>query len=256
MKPLSELPKSDLKNIKALLFDLDGTFVNRDYLHGTSYLALERIYKLGIKTVAVTGRPAGWCDMMVRWWPVNSVIGENGAIHYFIEDGKVIRETFHNSSKLAHNQELLANLFEEIKSEFGPVNLASDQLFRNWDLAIDISEEAELSFSKVNNIFDFCIKKGANAAISNIHLNVWYGKYNKVVMALKILENYGINKSECIYVGDSPNDEPIFKIFPLSVGVKSVEKYSNIMKNRPMYITEGDEGEGFEELVTAILSTR
>jgi len=256
MKPLSKLPRSKLEKVKILLFDLDGTFVNEDKLQSSTYNSLEKVISEGMKTVVVTGRPAGWCDLIARWWPVDSVIGENGAISYSMLNGMMERDVFDSSLTLKESRELLDSLLKEIKYNFGEVFLAADQPFRQWDLALDISEEHSMSMSKVKKIHDFCITKGANAAISNIHLNIWYGSFNKVDMAKKILKVWDIDIEECIYIGDSPNDEPMFKEFPLSVGVKSVEKYAEFMTDYPSYITNKDGNQGFEELVKFILLTK
>jgi hypothetical protein len=48
----------------------------------------------------------------------------------------------------------------------------------------------------------------------------------------------------------------MFKEFPLSVGVKSVENYAELMTYYPKYITDKDANQGFEELVDFILSTK
>ena len=87
MQPLSKMAKSKLEKAKILLFDLDGTFVDADNLQSSTYSSLEKISNKEIKTVVVTGRPAGWCDLIARWWPVDSVIGENGALSYSMLDG-------------------------------------------------------------------------------------------------------------------------------------------------------------------------
>ncbi|MFL2940703.1 MAG: HAD family hydrolase [Candidatus Poseidoniales archaeon] len=256
MKPLSEINKKRLEKIKVLMFDLDGTFISNDTLKSSTYRCLEKLKDNQIKTVVVTGRPAGWCDLIARWWPVNSVIGENGALSYSMLDGTMDRQFFDNTVNLKKSKEFLDFLFDEIKANFGDIHLASDQSFRQWDLALDISEENNLSLKKVREIYDFCISKGANAAISNIHLNIWYGNYTKCDMALKILHNWNIKIDECVYVGDSPNDSPMFKKFPFSVGVKSVLRYSDFMQDYPSYVTERDGNQGFEDLVDSILSTK
>ena len=256
MKPLSKLPRSKLEKVKILLFDLDGTFVNDDKLQSSTYTSLEKVINKGIKTIVVTGRPAGWCDLMARWWPVDSVIGENGALSYCMIEGQIQRDFFDSSLSLEKSDELLNSLLEEIKFNFGEIVLAADQAFRQWDLALDISEENSMPMDKVKKIYDFCLRKGANAAISNIHLNIWYGNYTKLDMAMRILKKWRIDVEECIYIGDSPNDEEIFKEFPFSVGVKSVEKYSTIMHDYPKYITDKDANQGFEELVNFILLTK
>ena len=173
MKPLSEFPRSKLEKAKILLFDLDGTFVNSDSLQASTYNSLEEVVRKGMKTVVVTGRPAGWCDLMARWWPVDSVIGENGALSYSMLEGQIQRDVFDSSLSLDESKKLLVSLLEELRSKFGEIYLAADQAFRQWDLALDISEENSMPMSKVKKIYDFCINKGANAAISNIHLNIW-----------------------------------------------------------------------------------
>ena len=238
------------------MFDLDGTFISNDRLKSSTYYRLEKLIDNKIKTVVVTGRPAGWCDLIARWWPVDSVIGENGALSYSMLDGKMDRQFFDETVSVNKSKEFLNSLLDDIKSNFGEINLAADQPFRLLDLALDISEENNLSKKKVREIYDFCISKGANAAVSNIHLNIWYGNYNKCDMALKILDNLNIKVDECVFVGDSPNDSPMFKKFPFSVGVKSVVSYSNFMTDYPSFVTERDGNQGFEDLVDFILLTR
>ena len=256
MKRLSELPETKLGKVKILLFDLDGTFVSEDRLQSSTYRSLEKVRRKGLKTVVVTGRPAGWCDLMARWWPVDSVIGENGALAYSLLNGKIQREIFSSSLNLGKSKKMLNFLFNQIQDNFGEVHLAVDQQFRQWDLALDISEEHFIPISKVKEIYDFCISNGANAAISNIHLNIWYGDYTKRDMATKLLKKWNVDVDECIYIGDSPNDAPMFKEFPLSVGVKSVNNYLDVMANLPSYVTNQDTNQGFEELVNFILSTK
>jgi len=253
MESLSQIKRAEINEIKVLLFDLDGTFVSDDRLRSSTLECLEKLRQKKIKRIAVTGRPAGWCDLIARWWPVNSVVGENGAFSYTISDGRIIRKTFDSSSSLSAHQKKLNLLFDDIKSNFCDVHLAADQPFRQWDLALDISEEHDVDHDKVEAIYDFCISNGANAAISNIHLNVWYGNYNKLDMTLKILDEWNLKEHECMYIGDSPNDSPMFNHFSFSVGVKSVLKYKDIMEHFPSYLTTEDSSEGFEELTKFIL---
>ena len=253
MESLSQIKRAEINEIKVLLFDLDGTFVSDDRLRSSTLECLEKLRQKKIKRIAVTGRPAGWCDLIARWWPVNSVVGENGAFSYTISDGRIIRKTFDSSNSLSAHQKKLNILFDDIKSNFCDVHLAADQPFRQWDLALDISEEQDMDDDKVKAIYDFCISNGANAAISNIHLNVWYGNYNKLDMTLKILDEWNLKEHECMYIGDSPNDSPMFNHFSFSVGVKSVLKYKDVMEHFPSYLTTEDSSEGFEELTKFIL---
>ena len=96
MLPLERMPAEKKRNITSLFFDLDGTFVTGSNLSSESFLSLEKIRKHGVKTIAVTGRSAGWCDLIARWWPVDSVVGENGAFSYSKKEDLIHRMSFHN----------------------------------------------------------------------------------------------------------------------------------------------------------------
>tara|TARA_B100000029_G_scaffold370352_1_gene364191 strand:+ start:67 stop:819 length:753 start_codon:yes stop_codon:yes gene_type:complete len=250
------MPLENIAKVKALLFDLDGTFVSGDIIESRAYRSLALLHASGIKTIAVTGRPAGWCDLMARWWPINAVVGENGAFFYSKISGKVTRQTFHDISLLPDYQERLQSLFRKLLKKYPYLKLASDQSFRHWDIAVDIAEEANVSREIALDIVRICEAEGAKAAISNIHVNIWFGDYNKENMSLNVLKSYGLTEKEGVYIGDSPNDSPMFGCFPLSVGVSSVLDYQEIMEYLPSYTTDSDGSDGFIELIELISSTR
>mgnify|MGYP000314140842 CR=1 FL=1 len=76
MKPLAIL---DLAACTGLLFDIDDTLTTDGRLTAEAYGALEALKRNGRIVVPITGRPAGWCDHIARMWPVDAVVGENGA---------------------------------------------------------------------------------------------------------------------------------------------------------------------------------
>src|SRR5213593_4449866 len=88
MKPLAEL---DARGVRAMLVDIDETLTTAGKLTGDAYAALERLHAAGKKVVAVTGRPAGWCDHIARMWPVDAVVGENGAFYFLYGNGKLLK---------------------------------------------------------------------------------------------------------------------------------------------------------------------
>jgi len=256
MLPLSRMPVEAVRQVTTLLFDLDGTFVTEDNLEAETYRSLERVRKNGIRTIAVTGRPAGWCDLIARWWPVDSVVGENGALAYSKKRGKIERLSFHSPVDKGSYRKRLDSLFADLLIKFPGIKLAADQPFRQWDIAVDMAEESEISLQTAIAIAAYCEERGAKASISNIHVNIWFGDYNKQEMSLRVLESLGQDASTAMYIGDSPNDSPMFGYFPLSVGVRSVLKYMDIIDNHPVYVTDGDGSQGFVELVNYIISTR
>src|SRR5512133_1020129 len=90
MLPLQDLPDADLARIDGLFLDIDDTLTTGGRLPAASYAALEALHNTGLLVVPITGRPAGWCDHIARMWPVDAVVGENGAF-WFRHDAKAGR---------------------------------------------------------------------------------------------------------------------------------------------------------------------
>src|SRR6478752_5919576 len=82
MRPLAEFSAAARRRIRFVLADIDDTMTTDGRLGAAAYAALERLERAGFRVVPVTGRPAGWCDMIARFWPVDAVIGENGAFYF------------------------------------------------------------------------------------------------------------------------------------------------------------------------------
>ena len=59
-----------------------------------------------------------------------------------------------------------------------------------------------------------------------------------------------------VYVGDSTNDQLMFQHFAHSVGVANVARFVPQLQHLPRYVTQGERGAGFAELVQAILANR
>ena len=80
---------------------------------------------------------------------------------------------------------------------------------------------------------------------------------------LKLLaEEFGIalepatERERWIFVGDSPNDVPMFGFFPNSVGVANVLDFADRLEAKPAWITSARSGAGFVELAEALLAAR
>lgn len=212
----------------------------------------------------VTGRPAGWCDMIARFWPVCGVVGENGGF-YFRYDGvkkKMIRRyVFPEKTQIA-NQRKLEKLGKTILKKVSGAAISADQFSRKMDLAIDFSEDVKpLSSKKVLKIQSLFEQAGAQAKISSIHVNGWFGEYSKLSQSLEFLKKeMGLNleqiKSSCAFIGDSPNDEPMWGYFPNSVAVANILDFKDQVKNWPEYVTRKSGGEGFVEFAKILIKTK
>ena len=166
--------------------DIDDTLTTEGSLPACAYNALEALTKAGIHVAPITGRPAGWCDMIARLWPVAGVVGENGAFYfsYDRDQKKMIRAYDTDELTRTSDRKRLDNIAERILTEVPGCAISVDQTFRDTDLAIDIAEDVpeldEPSVLRVKEIFE---EEGAVAKVSSIHVNGWYGTYSKLTMS-------------------------------------------------------------------------
>ena len=258
MKPLSELPSQFKDGISYILTDIDDTLTEEGKLGPGVYSALWRLSEAGYKIIPVTGGPAGWCDMIIRLWPVDAVIGENGAFTYYLEDSE-IRTLSHPTAEESGSKEKLEKIFEAVKKEIPLARKAQDQFSRIYDFAIDYNQSSpKLGYETAMRIKRIYEEYGANARISSIHVNTWFGNYSKREMAILFMkERYNLSveefKSRAIYCGDAPNDEPMFDLLPNSFAVANILDFSEILISEPTYVASKCGGSGFVEIAEKLL---
>ncbi len=255
------MPAAAAKNIRGVFCDIDDTLTSEGKLTARAYAALERLHASGRLVIPLTGRPAGWCDHIARMWPVDAVVGENGAF-YFYYDGarkKLAQRFLFDAAARAANREKMLAVRERILREVPGCAIASDQLYREADLAIDFCEDVpRLPFAEVDRIVALMRAAGMTAKISSIHVNGWFGDYDKLGMTRTLMqERYGVDlardEAQYLFVGDSPNDAPMFRGFSNSVGVANVADFGARLGDEPAYVTRGRSGGGFVEVVDLIL---
>jgi HAD superfamily hydrolase (TIGR01484 family) len=91
LRPLADCPRERLAAVRVVLTDIDDTLTTDGRLEAVAYSALERLRDAGLLVIPVTGRPAGWCDHIARMWPVDAVLGENGAFWFRMESVSGVR---------------------------------------------------------------------------------------------------------------------------------------------------------------------
>lgn len=264
MKPIACFPENAARRLVCVLTDLDDTLTTDGQLSAASYAALEKLHDAGLAVALVTGRPAGWCDMIARFWPVAGVIGENGAF-YFRHDPaarKMIRKFVATEAERAANRRKLLTLGERILAEVPGAAISADQLYREADLAIDFCEDVPpLSPAAIDKIVSLFEDAGGVAKVSSIHVNGWFGSYDKLSMTRTFLRDrlcldLDDAKDRIVFCGDSPNDAPMFGFFPYACGVANVRDFAGSMPANPAFIATKRGGEGFIEIADRILSAR
>ena len=264
MQPLDAFTEDARRRIKAVLADIDDTLTTAGKLTADAYAALERLQGAGFLVLPITGRPAGWCDHIARMWPVDAVVGENGAFYFRYDHAtKTFAKRYHDPGEVrAENRRRLEAVGEEILKSVPGTALASDQPYRETDLAIDYCEDvARLSDDAVGRIVEIFETAGATAKISSIHVNGWFGNYDKLGMTRRALaECFGIDadaeKDQIVFIGDSPNDAPMFEHFPHAVGVANVRDFESRLTAAPAYVTASAGGAGFAEAALALCRAR
>jgi HAD superfamily hydrolase (TIGR01484 family) len=264
LSPLAAFARPDLKAVKAILTDIDDTLTLHGRLPASAYKAMEDLHEAGLIVVPITGRPAGWCDHIARMWPVDGIVGENGAFYFRYDDKarKMLRVYGQSAEERRANNEKLKTLGQRILKEFPGTAIASDQAYREIDIAIDFCEDVPpLPLATAEKIRQAFQAEGATAKVSSIHVNAWFGQHDKLTMTRRMFKDcFGIDtdseRRRIIYAGDSPNDAPMFAFFPNAVGVANVVPYKPIMSHLPRYVTHAEGGDGFAELAQALLEAR
>jgi HAD superfamily hydrolase (TIGR01484 family) len=264
LRPVAAFPRDARARVSVVLTDIDDTLTENGRLPAIAYAALEKLHEAGIIVLPVTGRPAGWCDLIARQWPVDGVVGENGAFYFRYDDvaRKMIRRYAKSPEERADDRVRLDAIRAEVLAEVPGSAVASDQPYREADLAIDYCEDVTpLRDAELDRILALFHRRGAVAKVSSIHVNGWFGGYDKLTTSLDLLsEQFGFDArrraDEVVFVGDSPNDSPMFAFFPNAVGVGNVRRFADRLPAAPAWFTERDGGHGFAELAELLIDAR
>ena len=250
--------------VHTVITDVDDTITTDGALTAAAYGALEQLRAAGLRVIVTTGRPAGWCDHIARMWPVDAVVGENGAAWFWYDRASRKLRVQHSLSEadLSANRQRIAEVAERVLRAVPGTALASDQFCRLYDLAIDYCEDVpHVGDEAVAQVVRVMEDAGMTAKVSSIHVNGWFGRYDKLSMSRRLMDElFAIDldrdRGRFVYAGDSPNDAPMFAHFPLSVGVANVRDFAGRMPALPRYVTQGRSGAGFTELASLLISLR
>jgi HAD superfamily hydrolase (TIGR01484 family) len=264
MRPLADMPDEVAAGVSLVFTDIDDTMTHEGRLPAAAYRALEDLHNAGLAVAPITGRPAGWCDMIARFWPVAGVIGENGAMYFAYERvQKKMRRVYAASAQAREtNRRRLDEILGRVLAEVPGAAVSADQAYREADLAIDFCEDVPAlgkpAVARIKSIFE---SMGARAKVSSIHVNGWFGDYDKLTMARRFAADIvGLDidtrRAEIIFVGDSPNDAPMFAFFPNACGVANILRFRGEFDAEPAYLCKGEGGAGFVEVAERLLSAR
>jgi HAD superfamily hydrolase (TIGR01484 family) len=244
-----------------VLTDVDDTLTLHGRLPPQALLALAALREQGIEVIAVTGACAGWCDHIAHAWPVSAVIAENGAIVMQKVAGRLQLHSDRPLAEIREDQARLRAQIERILLDYSDLSLTLDQAYRLCEVAIDIGQNRPpVAAETVRQVLARIHALGAQATASSIHINAWYGAHSKRTTAMRYLKEQGLDEASIrrrvCHVGDSPNDQPLFEVLPLSVGVANIRRYWEVLSHRPAVVTPGEGGFGFAQFADQLLALK
>lgn len=263
MRPLQEWPAQERAGIAGVLTDIDDTLTTEGVVGGEVLDALAALARAGLPVIPITGRPVGWSEPFALQWPVNAIVAENGAVA-LAQAGQpgALRKLYVQDAPLrAANYARMQQVVERIEREIPGARRSRDSGGRETDIAIDHSEFTRLPEDTIARVVALMRSEGMNATVSSIHVNGWYGDHNKLSGARWIVRellgrDLDAELQRWVYVGDSTNDVLMFEHFPHSVGVANIRRFEAQLAHKPRYVTPGERGAGFAQLVRALLEAR
>ena len=264
MQELPLWPAAQRRAVTGIFTDIDDTLTTEGEITADAMEALGALKAAGLRVVAITGRPVGWSEPFAARWPVDAIVTENGAVallpdaqsaaprplsKIYQQDAATRRANF------ARMQAVLARIERELPG----VTRATDSAGRETDIAIDHSEFTRLSDAQIAAVVALMKSEGMHATVSSIHINGWYGEHNKLEGARWIVRQLWQRELDAemdrwAYIGDSTNDQLMFKAFANSVGVANIARFVPQLAHLPRYVTRGERGAGFAEVVRSLLA--
>jgi HAD superfamily hydrolase (TIGR01484 family) len=257
MRPLStwQAPSP----IVGVFTDIDDTLTTDGAITPDALQALADLKAAGLHVVPITGRPVGWSEPFAVSWPVDAIVAENGAVGLQHTTAHGLRkhyqqDTATRSINFARMQQVLAQIERTVPG----AARSQDSAGRETDIAIDHSEFTQLSQTAIDEVVRLMQTEGMTATVSSIHINGWFGQHSKLSGARWIVRELWGRELDAeidrwVYVGDSTNDQVRFAHFAHSIGVANIRRFEAQLSHPPRYITPGERGAGFAQVVQHLL---
>jgi HAD superfamily hydrolase (TIGR01484 family) len=260
VKPLSSLGTDEARRLRGLLFDLDDTLLSHGVLTRVAYEALWNLKGAGLALVAVTGRPSGWGEVLVRQWPIDGCVTENGAVHVMRAGRGIARLDACDEAERRERTARLARLAARVREVVPEARLSDDMHARVSDVTWDIGELVTLPQDRIDLIAREIALAGARSSQSSVHLHATFDVDDKASGAIAFLatlgEDAGAALSRWAFAGDSGNDTACFAAFRTTFGVANVRASVGRMSVPPRFVAGATMGEGFAEIAGEVLRKR
>ena len=259
---LTDWPAHDRRRIRGVLTDIDDTLTESGEIMPQALEALTRLHRAGLPVIAITGRPAGWSEPHAMQWPISGIVAENGAVALWRgTHGQLHKDWVQDIDTRRANVARLKQAAEDVLRQLPHARLSTDSAGRETDLAIDHAEHAHLDAVDIEQVCQILRAHGLTVTVSSIHINAWVGNHQKwsgACWALRLLLGIDLasEPERWVFIGDSTNDEIMFRHCPQSVAVANIAPHWCKLRHFPRYVTVGQRGMGFAEMTHALLDVK
>lgn len=248
----TEAARAALGQVRLVATDMDGTLTQAEAFTPSLLTTLEKLREAQMPVVITTGRSAGWVNGLLHYLPVVLAIAENGGL-YFTKTNTY--PTF--LQPIPHNhRQLLLQQFQRLQQRYPQLKESSDNAFRLTDWTFEVTG---LSIEDLEWMTANCLVNGWGFTYSTVQCHIKPLPQDKASGLTQVIAQQfpDLAHHQVLTIGDSPNDESMFDPgqFPTSVGVANVRHYLQMLAHHPAFVTQAEEGKGFEELANLLLTT-
>ncbi len=258
MQPIERLTREEAAHLRGLLFDLDDTLLDHGKLSPEAYAALARLRSVGLELYVVTGRPLGWVEVLVRLWPIQGGVSENGGVLVVSRGASVQVVDSVNKAERRLRRQRLDSLCALLRRELPELVPANDVDARRSDFTFDIGETRKLPSPAVAQARALAEQHGASTLVSSVHLHVSFDRTDKAAGAVRLLAGeQGADATAALsrfaFIGDSENDAACFAAFHTTFGVANLRGRPTVT---PRFMTSKPRGQGFAEAADRLVKLR
>lgn len=245
-RPLVELAPERLASIAVVATDVDGTLTRDGELGPDLLAALVELRRAGVRTIPISGRPAGEVLGLCRYLPVEFGVAENGLF-------EIVPDQPPRWLTEPSDTERLRKVGEHLNRELDArLKLTADAFCRLGDVAYEREGRDETELLRLRVAAE---AHGVHLIWSSVHVHIAAQKPDKGAGLLRLLEQRGIDARTVVTIGDAPNDAGLFvaQRFGLTVGTADVLPQRRWFPQLPEYVTAAREVDGFLELAKKLL---
>lgn len=270
LQPLSRWPQQQRQEIRGVFTDIDDTLTTHGRITPQALGALADLRAAGLRVVAITGRPIGWCAPWMHGdaaqgleaWPVDAMVAENGAVAWVREaDGRITKRYQQDAATRAALHTRMQTVAAQVQAQVPGAHTTRDSAGRETDVAFDYREFADLTPAQVQQVLNILQDAGMYTSVSSIHIHGCFADFNKWQGACWIARtalgcDLVRDLAHWVFVGDSGNDQAMFAHMRYSVGVANLQDHAAQLTHLPTYLSPSPRGAGFAEVAQAILQAR